>query len=121
MGWGGFGSNGSVHWKVVHTGDDPHMGYLRGRDPNVVANDPRYGDPKFHVPPGEFKLKFRFAGGAKAAYDALDKARKTVRDEKGYGVLDLVVPGVRRETPPADDAFEITIAWGNNLKPTQAD
>ena len=38
MGSGEFGSNGSVHWKIVHTADEAHQGFVRGRDPSIPGN-----------------------------------------------------------------------------------
>jgi hypothetical protein len=113
MGWGGFGSNGSVHWKIVHTADEKQNGFIRGRDPNIAFGQRSSGEANTHFPPAEFVVKLRFAGGAEKARAALRIALDKVYEEHGYGIVEVRVPAIPRETEPPDNALEIVVVWSS--------
>ena len=111
MGEGGFGSNGSVHWKIVHTGDEAHGGFIRGRDPNIACKDPQSQDPRAHKVPAEYVVRIRFAGGVAAAKKALQTAIDKLQEKNGYGIAEIHVPSVPQPNVPTDDQFEIIVLW----------
>ena len=98
MGTGEFGSNGSVHWKVVHTADQPNGGFLHGRDPNKGGG---------HVnAEGMFRLKLRFPND-----DFARKALHKAASESANGVVYVMVPAPRRDKETDDLPWEIKIEW----------
>lgn len=113
MGSGDFGSNGSVHWRVIHTADEPNGGYIWGRDPNVRSKAPEEG----HVEPKVFDLRLRFRDD-KAAIEALNAALKTVTSK---GDVLIAVPAIRKSAADVKTAvqkdswtklpWEIRIHW----------
>jgi hypothetical protein len=111
MGSGAFGSNGSVHWKIVHTGEEKHNGFIRGRDPNIAYGDPSYDRADAHNSPAAYVVRLRFAGGVEKARQALSMALDKIRAEDSYGVAEVRVPSVERATVPPDDTYEIVILW----------
>jgi hypothetical protein len=111
MGSGAFGSNGSVHWKIVHTADETHEGFIRGRDPNVKFNDPR--KPKVDDIPKEYLVRLRFTGGKTVAKAALEDALKKLKGDESFGIAEIHVPAsveYKTRVPP-DDQFEIIVRW----------
>jgi hypothetical protein len=97
MGSGDFGSNGSVHWNVRHTG--PGAGQSSGKDPipfTQIGNGGGHG--------GSFRVRMRFASVA-AAQTALSNAQVN-----GQGVVTLLVP---KEEPQRSQpgAPEIEVDW----------
>ena len=119
MGWGGFGSNGSVHWKIVHTGEEKGQGFVKGRDPNIAYAQPGYSKPAAGAPAPEYVVTLRFAGnpkkpgeGKERARRALNEALKSVEEDKnGVGIARVRVPAIGRPKPPLDAEFEIVIRW----------
>src|SRR4051812_49892311 len=106
MGWGGFGANGSVHWKIIHTGERKIGGFVRGRDPNVTDTTTRD-----HAAPSHFTVTLRFKGGPDEARTALEAALKAIHKEDGYAVADVVVSATERHQVPADNEFEVLVKW----------
>jgi hypothetical protein len=98
MGSGAFGSNGSVHWKVVHTADEKDAGFLHGRDPN------KKGGPVNTQ--GMFRIKLRFADDAEAR-----KALTTAADASRNGAVYVLVPARKRLKETDDMPWEIEIDW----------
>jgi hypothetical protein len=99
MGSGAFGSNGSVHWKIVHTADQADGGFVHGRDPNEGGGGPVSRE-------GVYRLKLRFPNDG-AARKALESAVGTARD----GVVDVLVPAIKREKKNDDLPWEIEVDW----------
>ena len=107
-GWGGFGSNGSVHWKIVHTGEETHGGFVRGRDPNIAVEHPSYSNPVTRQP----RLACRDAPlGGVCRQSGAQPGTRDVHDDQGYGIADVHVPGVERPKEPADNTYEIVTKW----------
>lgn len=112
MGSGEFGSNGSVHWRIVPTGGKGRSAYVQGRDPNLPDARPRRtaGTPDFVV-----TLRFR---SKEEAIDALDEARTTVSPA---GIVSLhVLPTTPRRKRPVDDLpWEVQVKWTSDLGRTR--
>ena len=103
MGSGDFGSNGSVHWRIIHTIDENRKarGFVRGRDPNVPCERPKVES----LLPSDFVVTLRF-NTRRQLEEALGNARSEGR------TLVLRVP--RREEPPNEPPetdWEVTVAW----------
>jgi prophage tail gpP-like protein len=98
MGSGAFGSNGSVHWKVVHTADQKDGGFVHGRDPNTK------GGPVNTK--GTFRVKLRFTDDAEAR-NVLTAAAGASRN----GTVYVLVPARKRQTETDDLPWEIEIDW----------
>jgi hypothetical protein len=109
MGSGGFGDNGSVHWKIVHTADEQHGGYVKGRDPNIRVGDPDFNKATAHRSPEAYLVRLKFPQGKGAA--TLRDAAGRVYVENGYDVAEIRVPGITRSRPPEDDDYEIIVRW----------
>ena len=102
MGFGEFGNNGSVHWRVKHTADeskDP-PGFVQGLEPEVT--------------PSEFTLQLRFkdAASANIAKAALEDA--IIRAGSGEVRVTFGIPVLRRADPEENKPWEIQIAWSND-------
>jgi len=104
MGFGEFGNNGSVHWRIVHTADQRAGGFVRGRDPNVVQDS-----KEAHVQPSAFTVRLRFPSTDEARR-ALEAAIKSI---DGSGTATVQVPAIPRQN--ADDPkllpWEIHVRW----------
>ena len=98
MGSGAFGSNGSVHWKIVHTADQADGGFIHGRDPD------KDGGPVYSQ--GVYRMRLRFPNDG-AARQALEKA---AREAKG-GIAEVLVPAIKRQKDTDDLPWEIEIYW----------
>ena len=96
MGSGDFGSNGSVHWNVRHTGSGQPV---RSVDPvpyDDIGNEGGHRD--------FFRVTLKFEDGA-AARTALDKAKIT-----GNGIATILVPKiVPQRTSPVPP--EVSVDW----------
>jgi hypothetical protein len=99
MGWGDFGSNGSIHWKIVHTGDERLNGYVRGRDPNV----PR-GDKARHVKPTSYTVRIR------TTKEELQKAVARAVERDGYVYFNVTASNPVRSKGPEVES-EIRVEW----------
>ena len=99
MGSGEFGSNGSVHWKVVHTADQRNGGFVHGKDPNKGSSGQVNTE-------GMFRLKLRFPSDD-VARKALDKAASG----SSNGIVYVMVPAPRRDKETDDLPWEIKIEW----------
>jgi hypothetical protein len=106
MGSGEFGSNGSVHWKIVHTADEAHQGFVRGRDPSIPGNM-----KGLHVVPKFFTLRLRFPT-ERAARLALEEALKSV-DRDGHALVR--VPAISRDQPDENLPWEIKVEWNPDV------
>jgi hypothetical protein len=99
MGFGEFGSNGSVHWKIVHTGDAKLDGYVKGRDPNV----PRAVELK-HVKPTKYTVSLHMTK------EELQKAAARAVERDGYVSFRVKASNPVRCDGP-DVQWEIRIDW----------
>ena len=97
MGSGDFGSNGSVHWNIRHTG--PGAGQFNGNDP--IPYD-QIGNGGGHA--RSFRLRLRFPDES-AAKTALSNAQVTPQ-----GVVTLLVPKIEPMRPNPGQA-EIEVDW----------
>ena len=105
MGSGDFGSNGSVHWRIIHTVDENRKakGFVRGRDPNVPCERPKIES----LLPSDFVVTLRFNSARE-----LKKALAAAKRERRKKTLVIRVP--RREEPPSkppEKNWEVTVAW----------
>lgn len=104
MGSGDFGSNGSVHWRIIHTVDENRKakGFVRGRDPNVPCES-----REKHLLPDDFVVTLRFN-----TPQQLKDALRAARPEGETKILVLRVP--RRKKPPSqapETDWEVTVSW----------
>src|SRR5215210_9533344 len=103
MGEGAFGSNGSVHWKIVHTIDEQQQkgAFVRGRDPNVP-----WGRNEESLLPEYFEVTLRF-NDPRELEAALGNRQIT-----GGTTLVLRVPR-RNPAPPIPPTtnWEVSVAW----------
>jgi hypothetical protein len=113
MGWGDFGSNGSVHWRIHHhdlpdgpvngSGIDEHK-----RHPVDTQTGPRIGGEKAPKPDhsGKFRVTARFQTPA-AAQSALNAAKVVGNDV----VLDVSVWPTMKNSAGAFTLPEVTVDW----------
>jgi hypothetical protein len=112
MGSGDFGSNGSVHWRIIHTVDENRKakGFVRGRDPNVPCERPKIES----LLPDDFEVTLRF-NSRRQLDEALSDAQRALRPE----TKTLVIRVPRREKPPSkppEKNWEVTVAWAPSDK-----
>jgi hypothetical protein len=113
MGSGDFGSNGSVHWRIIHTIDETRKepGFVRGRDPNVPCDNKSDNS----LLPDDFKVTLRFKSRGQ-----LDEALSEAQRKLGPETKILVIHVPRRENPPPEPPtknWEVTVAWKPSAKP----
>jgi hypothetical protein len=118
MGWGDFGSNGSVHWRITYDDskdDADHVHYdARKRHPGQpsdaagVARDDRPAIGAGKAEPGSFRVIARFESPS-AATSALGRAKVV------GSTLVLEVPCFPYRPEPPDpkrrDDWEVTVDW----------
>ena len=98
MGSGEFGSNGSVHWRVVHTADQTNAGFVHGRDPNTSGGPVNTS--------GMFRVKLRFPTD-----DAAREALKNAAAGAKGGFVYVLVPAIKRQNENQDPPWEIHVDW----------
>lgn len=138
MGWGDFGSNGSVHWRLTYndaTGSVAHLGYddLK-KHPDKPGNDPRPGIGQGKAGPGKLRVTARFQN-ASDARDAVvgtlsslhqnpDQARVAIAQAlsslqaqnpivKTDAILDIPIFGFRPKAPDPTkrSEWEVSVDW----------
>jgi hypothetical protein len=110
MGSGDFGSNGSVHWRIIHTIDEARKvgGFIRGKDPNVPCE--RLED---HLVPDHFVVTLRFN-----TTEELEAALRTARRGNKGTTLVLRVPARQPVPliPPPERDWEVSVTWKPSAK-----
>ena len=116
MGWGDFGSDGSVHWRIHHHDNPNNSPNQTGvdnskRHPDVAGPEPLIGEGKATPKPNhpeKFRvtLTFKNAGDALSAYNAANPG-------PGGTVISIEVP-VQKPVRGSSRAFnppEVSIDW----------
>jgi hypothetical protein len=111
MGSGDFGSNGSVHWRIIHTIDEARKvgGFIRGKDPNVPCEK----NPDKSLVPDHFEVTLRFN-----TKQELEAALQTVRRENRDRTLVIRVPARDPNplVPPPERDWEVRVSWKPSAK-----
>ena len=116
MGYGEFGSNGSVHWQINYKENGPvdhvdnddtkkHPGNGGNPNPRVIGSGKPKGDH-----PGRFRVILRYQNATDATA-ALQQA-KTTADGGGGVIVELDVPLRPFQADPGDpNDWEIRVDW----------
>ena len=114
MGWGDFGSNGSVHWQVGYEGNNPKTTADEAGVDNQVKHPnsggdgrPNIGAAGGHGHSGSFRVTARFASpaAAQAAAATIQVVGSTIR-------LDVPVrPGTVTGGPGNPNDWEVRVDW----------
>ena len=114
MGWGDFGSNGSVHWQINYddAGEPDHLDYddtkAHPQKPGINPTDPQIGDGK--AGRGRFRVTLRFQSRG-AASQALNDALKEL-GPGGTAIIEVPIRAYRgRPDPKNRDEWEIGVDW----------
>jgi hypothetical protein len=113
MGWGGFGSNGSVHWQINYDDQGPpaHSDYDdTKKHPGSRTRKSAIGGGDH---PGQFRVTARYATAA-SAEAALQKALDRLKASGGAVVemdVDLRPFAKVKENPGETNDWEIIVQW----------
>ena len=98
MGFGEFGNNGSVHWRITHTPDDRRdKGFVHGRDPNPSKLS-------------KFELGVRFRT-RDSAIEALRTLQDAIADSKNEVRVTFSIPTFERTKETNNPPWEIQVRW----------
>ena len=112
MGFGEFGSNGSLHWKVGHSDDPAVPPLIKGIDPipkDKIGEGTGGGQAKKHK--GYVRVRLRFASASEAR-EALSVivAKISAPDADGYHAI-IDVPAIKRNKEDDDLPWEVRVDW----------